>query len=743
MILANIVLIAPDLLGQDMAAAFFFFGGFSVFALGLGGVDLLAFCSPVERVPAGVWRFATPALLAAPPLGLAALNMYGAIGQELLVPAAAVALIAVVLFAVWWLGWPRLARLRNPRVGFMMAVSALLLTALFVALHIGEQTFVQIKPDTTMLHLVFYAGTWIISALLVLPWAIRAASSDEVAARPGPLAIWTALQLGFGGGLMAIDRFYLVGLYPLAHAWLEIIALGTIAGAIRPWLTKAARPPDTPRRRVVIAGQVLLSLAAVIGASVYLVGADYMADPYFRASVIRTAVGPTLLDLKPTRKQKGKSARRLHHALLDVDLRHDYLAEANDWNVLYITIDALRSDTLPRKGSGLEKKAPHLAKLTGRCADFRRTYAPGSRTALSMGALSVGRYSTNIKWIPLVWVSRRLYDPRTTPMRRLRKMKDKRMLFTTRPEIPRRGTFPMRMKDAGFHTMATLYAGNNQNFKPGMGFEKGFVDYEDLSGTMKVKTPTSDRIAERAVRQIRKAGRKRWFQWIHFYSTHWSDGDREEYHRLLTEVDTAIGTLLKALEQDRTMARTAVFVSADHGEGMEGEGKGGHASSLDDVQTRVPMLACLPGEGGKVFDEQATSGLDAVATMLAVGRADLREIDGQNLLPFIIGGESPRPRPVFTELHRFASKYGKKTKDIKSLVRGRWKLILDRTRDTIELYDMKKDPKEARNVADVNKDVAHRLLEALEVFSHNGDAAFGLADFRRLAERIRGEAAPE
>ncbi len=736
MSVAVLLFIAPDVAGRGEAFLAFFFGGFGAIALLLFAIDALAMHLPIGRVSPRVWRLITLALLVSGPLALALGNMGGAAWGALWRSALAVVGSVAALGGLWHFVTKRFGA-RSARFFFASMVTALELTVLFAALHVGEGTFTETKPETERLHTLFFIGSLGITFALSLLWPLRCVPAPLGGMSPRRLVLWSLVSLLSAGFFMFADRRYLPGLYPRAHTWLEVLALGSIAAALRPWIGAWPMLQRTRSRKAVAGALGLLSAALVVGAVLFASGLGYMSNPYFRASVLLTASGPTLLDLRPTGRTDGARINRpMHHELLDVNLRHDDLAPPNDWNILMVTIDALRNDMLPRPGAATEHTAPNLAGLLNRCSDFRRTYAPGSRTALSMGALSLGRYSANIQWRPLIWYKRRLYNPRTASARRLKKLSEKDIKFTTLPRIPEGGALPMRLERAGLHTMATLFCGENRFFTPGLGFDKGYADYRDLSRTIDTKQPTSDTVAESAIAQVARAGDRRWFQWIHFYATHLGDGTRKRYIELVGQVDRALGKVLDGLEQSGQLARTAVLITADHGEGLEGEHRGGHASSVYDVQTRVPLLVCVPNGVPRRFDKPA-SGLDAVATILAIARADLTDIDGLNLLPFVMDGEPMPHRPVFTELHRFYSKEGKKTVDVKAIINGRWKLIHDRRRDTVELYDMIADPDEKQSIAAAREDVARQLKDALDVFTHNGDLMFRLTDFKAIADRIQ------
>ena len=121
----------------------------------------------------------------------------------------------------------------------------------------------------------------------------------------------------------------------------------------------------------------------------------------------------------------------------------------------------------------------------------------------------------------------------------------------------------------------------------------------------------------------------------------------------------------------------------------------------------------------------AVSTIDVAAMLLALAGADLRAVDGVNLLPVLTGARPMPPhRPVFLELHRYLSADGHRTHDLKAVVLDGWKYILDRIHATRALYHLTDDPTESHNLAGRRRLVEAELDGVLSAFVNRGERAF-------------------
>lgn len=92
---------------------------------------------------------------------------------------------------------------------------------------------------------------------------------------------------------------------------------------------------------------------------------------------------------------------------------------------------------------------------------------------------------------------------------------------------------------------------------------------------------------------------------------------RARYINAVHHLDSQIGRVLTALEEQGRLEDTIVIVTGDHGEEFMENGRWGHNSTFSQEQIRVPMLVYAPGLGAGVRDDM-TSHLDMPATVLAM-----------------------------------------------------------------------------------------------------------------------------
>lgn len=674
-------LVARD--SADLRSGLFLFAGAAFGIVGFLLVDVVGAVLPTGTWTAARYRRIAALVVCAPLLVLAALIVGGssaARAPEVLAMALAVAAGATV--AIERVA-PRLGAPETARFWLAAVVAGVQLMGLFVYVHVAEGTLMVIRSNSERLHQLLFFGTWVVSLGLVIPWASRIAGRAGAEGRT-PWG-WAALSGLSGVVALELDRRQMIGLYPAVHLWLEWIGVLSLDAALGLGLTAAATGTrgGAMLRRLGVAALSLTVIAAAGFVTVALAG--LVTDRAFRAAIAETAVGPALLRLA-----RGE-AERVEQVSIEHERYHDVPPPDNDWNIILISIDALRGDAIPDPDEEDKSRAPRLAELASTCADFRRAYAPGSRTMIGMGALMVGQYSAHIEWEMWLWDGK-LIRPDSPEAQAARPDAD----YTTTPKIPPGGNLAQRLKAAGLRTMAMPWDSYSKFFRKGAGFEVGFDEYVDV-GQFNWREPAASEVFEIALKQIDDARGQRFFQWIHLFDPHESKGDRERYAELVREMDAAIGDFLGELKRRKLRDRTALVILADHGEALGEHGNRTHATSLYEEQIHVPLLICLPKRPGKVM-RRPVSTLDATATILALAGAELDGIDGVNLLPWIEDGRYPERRPVFTELHRYRSTKGERTIDMQAVIVDDWKLIRDVKADTLRLYDLARDPDETENL---------------------------------------------
>src|SRR5215471_6108811 len=185
---------------------------------------------------------------------------------------------------------------------------------------------------------------------------------------------------------------------------------------------------------------------------------------------------------------------------------------------------------------------------------------------------------------------------------------------------------------------------------------------------------------------------------------------KQRYLGLVTLVDQSIGAILRCLERCGISEHTIVVHTSDHGDSLGAHHLFGKETMFEEA-TRVPWLIRLPGQTRQKMILNPVSHIDFVPTLLdLLGQSHHPQCAGKTLLP-MINGETAPPQNLFLEWAPNRTKVKKgsrlaRRRTIKRVVEEStralvspegWKLCL-RDKDLNELYNLKDDPFEMRNL---------------------------------------------
>lgn len=197
---------------------------------------------------------------------------------------------------------------------------------------------------------------------------------------------------------------------------------------------------------------------------------------------------------------------------------------------------------------------------------------------------------------------------------------------------------------------------------------------------------------------------------------------RRLYHLEVESIDERVGALLRALEKSGRLEKTIVVFTADHGESFGERGTYLHGEGYHDEVVRVPLIVAGPGAAPGQRVRQPVSQLDLMPTLARLLRLDsLATMQGRSLESLLAGrADRPEKLPALYIVNPI------REPETDAVVEGRYKLIVDRPDNRLELYDLESDPGERHNLAAAEKGVVTRLeLAARRFRDHN--------DRRRLA----------
>ena len=194
---------------------------------------------------------------------------------------------------------------------------------------------------------------------------------------------------------------------------------------------------------------------------------------------------------------------------------------------------------------------------------------------------------------------------------------------------------------------------------------------------------------------------------------------------MITRMDRDVGRLLAKLKELGIDGRTIVFFTSDNGPHREGGGNPeffhssgplrGYKRSLHDGGIRVPGIARWPGK----IRPGTTSDLpwyfaDFLPTACRLAGVEApRGIDGISIVPTLLGpisqqySEQPKHEFMYWEFHE-----GRSSKQAVRM--GSFKAIRPSPAAAIQLYDLRTDLAEARNVAGEHPEVVAKIADYLK-----------------------------
>lgn len=202
--------------------------------------------------------------------------------------------------------------------------------------------------------------------------------------------------------------------------------------------------------------------------------------------------------------------------------------------------------------------------------------------------------------------------------------------------------------------------------------------------------------------------------------------DRDWYDGSIREMDTEIGRLVEGLGNLGLAGKVVVAFTADHGEEFLEHGRLFHGQTVYGEMINAPLVLWRPGAlpSGRVVDETVQI-VDVMPTLLEMsGLRAPTAVQGRSLSSFWDGHDRhgevraasrSQERPAISEKAAVTDMGAPPPRDTESvaIVAGGWKLIHNVRRPAgapeFELFDHRRDPLDARNVAAEHPDVVARL----------------------------------
>ncbi|MES2599045.1 MAG: sulfatase-like hydrolase/transferase [Verrucomicrobiota bacterium] len=194
----------------------------------------------------------------------------------------------------------------------------------------------------------------------------------------------------------------------------------------------------------------------------------------------------------------------------------------------------------------------------------------------------------------------------------------------------------------------------------------------------------------------------------------------------VTDLDTQLGRLFKALEDMKLTEKTLIVFSSDNGPedihiqnaGHSGIGNAGpfrgRKRSLYEGGIRVPGIISWPGHvpAGRIDQQSIVSGVDLLPSLCSLAGVKIPEdhtLDGEDMSDTWTGETRLRKRPLMWEWRfRIAGEPFHHSPEL-AIRDGQWKLLMNPDKSRVELYDLNQDLTQLNNVAEHHPDIVERL----------------------------------
>jgi arylsulfatase A-like enzyme len=374
------------------------------------------------------------------------------------------------------------------------------------------------------------------------------------------------------------------------------------------------------------------------------------------------------------------------------------VARDGNLNVLLITLDTTRADRIGAYGWS-KARTPNIDALAAGGVRFADAYCPAPLTLPSHCSILTGTYP--------------FYH----------KVRNNGSYYLA----PEAVTLAERLRDRGFRTSAFVASFNVDSR---FGIDQGFAVYDDrVDDEQMLKTFRSerkaDKVADAFIGWLEGNAGSRFFSWVHFFDPHMPHDPpfpyKEEFAGNLYDgevafMDHELGRVIDALRAKGVLDRTLVVVAGDHGEALGEKEELDHGIFIYDGTMKVPMILYadkrLPG--GLVVDSRVRL-IDLMPSVLdMLGIPVNPEVQGTSLLPFI-EGRKDGDLPCYLESYYPPETFG--WSELVGIIDGNWKFI---RAPRSELYDLKRDPKEEKDLVAREARTASLLNKKLEALIKAG-----------------------
>ena len=424
-------------------------------------------------------------------------------------------------------------------------------------------------------------------------------------------------------------------------------------------------------------------------------------------------------------------------------------------NIIYILADDLGWSDVGYNGAEFYE-TPHIDALRASGMEFTSAYPGASNCMPSRACIISGMYITRTQmWTPGAEA----------------KGKSEYMKFL----VPRKGddkgagVFPSKLNlDPSVTSIAEVM--NTAGYRTGhfgkwhMGADTQGFDVSDPDGTggqvknYYGKVGVTETLSEATVKFIQESKGDPFFVYLCYWDVHtpirahqhvadrykkklttgdWSKKWNPTYAAMIEAVDKGVGLIQKTVQDAGLAENTLIVFTSDNG-GSSGstwcEPLKGAKGAFYEGGIRVATCMSWPGviDAGSVCDTPIT-GVDYIPTFAELSGARLpthQPVDGSSFVPLLTGQQALGNRSIFWHypLYLQGAGYNQvvnvfgtdrpywRATPCSVIRKGDWKLIQFFETDTIELYNLKFDLGEERNLTETHPKKAQELLAELKAW---------------------------
>ncbi len=391
-------------------------------------------------------------------------------------------------------------------------------------------------------------------------------------------------------------------------------------------------------------------------------------------------------------------------------------------------------------------KTPHIDKLAGQSALFRRGYVPTALCRPSLATLLTGHYASTHGVTG--------NDPSPKYAQRNSKLYNERraQLITY---IEKFQTVPALLGEQGYlsHQSGKFWEGSYQHGGFTHGMTRGFPERGGRHGDDGLNIGRQGMKEISDFIGIADKQQKPFFLWYAPFLPHTPHNPPQrllkkyqaegrplpiaKYYAMCDWFDETCGELMGILDKSGKRKDTLVIYVTDNGWIQNPNGNGYSRDPSRSKQTpyeggiRTPIMYSWPGKIPPGERSELTSSIDIVPTILAAAGAKMpKDLPGLNLMENLTGNKAITRKAIFGE--SFAHDIADLKKPEASLlfrwvIEGNWKLLLTydgevnryksthpRTEKRPQLFNLKEDPHEKVNQAAQHGDVVARLAKQID-----------------------------